>query len=248
MKGLYKIGSLLLLSIAALWGQTDANPLTVTASRSLAPQPDQVLFWVSVSSPLNTSLDDVVAALASLGITATDLGGVQISEMNSADGKSCVPDLQWTFTLGVPFAKLKDATSNLAALQQKIGQTIPGSTLTFSVIGTGISPQLQAAQQCSVTDLMADARVEAQKLASAAGGSIGPILALTDGSLGFASGIVAARRSLPSQIALVSTVVPAPAGCSTTTTTTVGSTLFTSNAISNPVSCVLVVKFALLRP
>lgn len=245
MKGLYKIGSLLLLSIAALWGQTDANPLTVTASRSLAPQPDQVLFWVSVSSPLNTSLDDVVAALASLGITTSDLGGVQSSQTTSVNGVSCAPQLQWIFTLGVPFAKLQDATANLAALQQKINQKIPGSVLSFGAQGTGVSPKLQAAQQCSITDLIADARVEAQKLASAADGSIGPILAMSDGSLGLASGIVAARISFPAQIALSSRLDPTPPGCITGLPVFAGSV---NNATSNPVSCVLVVKFALMRP
>ena len=59
-----------LLSGSLVFGQLDSNSITVTASRSVTFQPDQIVFSVDVSSPLDTSLDDVIAALASSGTIA----------------------------------------------------------------------------------------------------------------------------------------------------------------------------------
>ena len=67
---------LLILSVPAAFGQLDSNSVTVSATRSMTQQPDQVLFGVTVQSGLNTSLDDVVAALQGSGITAANFSAV----------------------------------------------------------------------------------------------------------------------------------------------------------------------------
>src|ERR1700730_7421267 len=67
---------LLILSVSAAFAQLDSNSVTVTATRSMTQQPDQVLFGVTVQSGLNTSLDDVVAALQGSGITSANFSGV----------------------------------------------------------------------------------------------------------------------------------------------------------------------------
>src|SRR5260370_6736842 len=58
--------------------QTDSNSVTVTASRTTTTtvQIDQALFGITVASDLNTSLDDVLAALQGSGITIANFSGL----------------------------------------------------------------------------------------------------------------------------------------------------------------------------
>src|ERR1700685_531265 len=66
---------LLLASAPPAFGQSDSNTITIAASRMLYVPPDQVRFSLSVTTPITMDLDQVVAALASLGVTAADLQG-----------------------------------------------------------------------------------------------------------------------------------------------------------------------------
>lgn len=159
---------LLLVSTSLGFGQ---QSLTVTASRSISLQPDQVVFGLSVTSGLNTGLDEVLAALGGAAISAADL--IIVSSSNSQV-------MQWTFRLNVPLSKMKDTSALLMGLQQTIAQNKSGLTLTFNVQGTQVSPQLQVSDQCPIADLVADARAQAQKIVNTTGGTIGPILALLD--------------------------------------------------------------------
>jgi hypothetical protein len=114
------IGALALSSV--VFGQPDLNSVTVTATRTIYAQPDQVVFAVNVMS--ETSLEAVVAALAGSGITASNLvsvGGFPVT----VNGAVFLP-LQWTFTLPAPLSKLKDTIASLSALQQTIAQKNAG--------------------------------------------------------------------------------------------------------------------------
>ncbi len=154
-----------------------AQSITVTASRTIYTQPDQVLFEVDVNSGLDASLDAVVAALAGSGITSANLSSVGGSGFSL---KSGVPTLQWTFRSSAPLSKLNDMIASFTTLQQNIAKKNAGLSMAFSVQGTQTSPQ-----QCSTPDLISDARAQAQKLANAAGVSVGPILAVSEsGSAG----------------------------------------------------------------
>jgi uncharacterized protein YggE len=51
------------------------------------------------------------------------------------------------------------------------------------VEGTQVSQQLQQSQTCSNADLVADATAQAQKLAAAAGLTLGPVLQLSNAGL-----------------------------------------------------------------
>ena len=68
---------LLLIPATPLLAQLANNTVTVTASQSSAAQPDEAVFSVTVGSGLDKSLDDVVAAVSAVGITAANV--VQIS-------------------------------------------------------------------------------------------------------------------------------------------------------------------------
>jgi hypothetical protein len=178
---------LLILSIPGAFAQLDSNSVTVTATRSMTQQPDQVVFAIIVQSGLSTSLDDVVAALHPLGITAANLSGVGsggqlFSVISPTPPQMITPMLEWAFALPVPIAKIKDTASAISALQKTIVQQNNGLTLSFNVQGTQVSTQLQQSQVCPIPDLLSDAQTQAQKLVSAAGLSLGSVLAMSSGT------------------------------------------------------------------
>ncbi|HUJ50759.1 MAG TPA: hypothetical protein VLW25_11190 [Bryobacteraceae bacterium] len=160
-----------------LLGQLDTNSVTVTASNSATLQPDQVVFSVEVDSGLNATLDDVVAALQGSGITAANFTGIN----NGLLPTTLVPQttIAWLFSLSAPLAKIKDTVSQLTNLQQSIAKQNNGLKMSFSVQGTQVSQQLQQSQPCVLSDLLANARTQAQNLASAAGFGLDVIQAMS---------------------------------------------------------------------
>jgi hypothetical protein len=192
----------------------------------MTQQPDEVLFGVTVQSGFSTSLDDVVAALHGSGITAANFVGVSMGAVLVFTGNPipappvspiAVPPLQWVFALPAPIAKIKDTIATLTSLQKSIAQQNNGLTLSFNVQGTQVSAQLQQSQLCPTPDLLADARTQAQKLANAAGLTLGTVLAMSSGTS--ISGGVGLVTSVPSFL--------------------LGS--------ASPAVCSMTVKFALLR-
>jgi hypothetical protein len=175
---------LLILSVPAAFAQLDSNSVTVSATRSMTQQPDQVLFAVNVQSGLNTSLDDVVAALQGSGITAANFSGVSTGAnlVLNLQPTMAPPLLQWIFALSAPLAKIKDTIATLSALQKSIAQQNNGLMLSFNVQGSQVSAQSQQSHVCPTSDLLADATTQAQKLAAAAGLSLGAVLAMASGT------------------------------------------------------------------
>lgn len=182
------------VSVSVAFGQIDSNTITVTASRNTNLQPDQVVFSVDVISGADASMDDVIAALAGSGITAANF--VRLIPLQQQFALQTLQlSLDWNFTLPVPWSKMKDTIAMLTALQKSIAQKNSGLTLTFSVQGAQVSQQLAQSQTCSVSDLLADARKQAQKLADAAGLFLGGVLAMS-GSTSTSSGSPASLSAL----------------------------------------------------
>ena len=170
---------------------------------------------MSVSAGAATSLDQVVAALSSLGISSSNLTGV--------NNTFSPPNLQWNFNLAVPISGLTATIGSLTKLQQTITQNNSGLSLSFSVNGTQISQQSQQTQSCSNSELIADATAQAQKLAAAAGLTLGPIAKLSNGPLPQTYAVL--------YDPLVGYVVP---------------NNFRLGLVASPVTCSLVVEFRLL--
>lgn len=196
---------------APVFGQLKSNTLAITAARSIIAQPDQVVFGITITSPLNATLDQVVAALSPLTVTSADLTGV---------GNSTSQVLQWTFTYAAPLTNLSATIASISAVQQRMSVRNMLS-LSFTVIGTQVSQQLQQAQTCSNADLISDATAQAQTIAAAANLTLGPILKLSN---------VPTESIYPAYLSLVSgafsAVLYAPA--------------------SQPITCSLLVQFQLL--
>jgi hypothetical protein len=151
-----------------LFGQTDENTITITAYRQVTLQPDQMLFGVSVTAAETAGLDDVLAMLPGTGITGSNLTGV-FGFTGSA--------VAWSFQYAVPLAQSGATVALLSQLDKQSGDSI-----TFSPEGTQVSQGLQQSQPCSQTALVGDARAQAQSLAAAAGYTVGPVLAVSDGT------------------------------------------------------------------
>jgi uncharacterized protein YggE len=186
--------------------QLETDTITIQASRSMNLTPDQAFFSVSVSASPDAGLDQIVAALSGLGITASNL-----SSMFAMDNQS---SLQWSFTLAVPFTKMKATIATLTALQQAITKNNSGMSLAFGVQGTRVSPESIQSQTCAAKDLVADALAQAQKVAAATGLAIGPIVAISDGSSATSPAYVANAWfavGLPSFLLGYTTM---PSGCS----------------------------------
>jgi hypothetical protein len=77
---------------------------------------------------------------------------------------------------GVPAVAAGAADGPNTALQKTVAQKNEGLSLSFTLQGTTISPQLQ---NCDFAALVNDARAQAQKIASPAGASAGAIVGLS---------------------------------------------------------------------
>ena len=188
---------LALLTFASLISaQTDSNSITVTASRTPNLQADQTVFGVSVISGLNATFEDVLGALQGSGIALANFTGVTTapyyiigvlqpaSDPNPVTPPAPPPTLQWSFSLPVPLSKIKDTIGTLTTVQQNVARKNNGLSVLFQVQGTQVSAQSQQSQACVLSDLIADARAQAQKLADAAGLGVGAILAMSGATSG----------------------------------------------------------------
>jgi len=174
-----------MMFIPLAFGQLDANSITVTASRDITPgQPDQVLFSVDVMSGFDTNLDDIIAALQGSGITVTNFSGLSSSFLSFSVGVGIPslppPMLDWSFRFAVPFSSTKDTMAKLSTVQQSLAKKNTGLSISFTIIGAQVSAQSQAT--CPFSDLVADARARAQRVADAGGVAVGNILAMSSAS------------------------------------------------------------------
>jgi uncharacterized protein YggE len=198
-------------------GRPGPNSITITATRTSNTPPDQALIAINMTSAPTASLDDITAALSGAGITGATFTGISTTTIYVANGNQTVPQsvLQWSFSLTAPLASLKSALAPLVAAQQTIAKQNSGLALSFYIEGAQVSAQAHQAQPCSQSDLMSDARTQAEKVAVAAGVTAGPVLSISDSG---------SQTALPNYIAsdfllgvVTSVLYTAPASCSLTT-------------------------------
>jgi hypothetical protein len=162
-----RLGLALLFSYAALMAQT--NSVTVIASQS-GGQPDSAAFAITVTSGFNATVEAVVNAVSSLGLTTTDLVGIgQPSAPFTPPLRPAPPQEQWTFQLIVPFPQMTSTTAALTALQKSFAA---GLSLSWTVTGT---QSAASATTCNLADLAAQASAQAQTIAAAASVKLGAI-------------------------------------------------------------------------
>ena len=159
---------ILLIAASPVWAQLETDTITIAASRQVNLLPDQIVFNVQVLAPNTAGLDTALAKVAGTGITAADLTSVYNASNDN---------FSWVFSLPVPVSQAGATATLLTHLQQQSQQTVQ-----YYARETRVSPALQQSQGCSQANLVSDARTQAQNLAAATGFSVGPVLAISDGS------------------------------------------------------------------
>jgi hypothetical protein len=154
------------------------NNLTVTASRLMNAAVDLVVLSVDVLTPITAGRDDVFAAVQGSIATPANFNTVRTSYQYLPDGTTSNL-IDWTFLVTAPIGNFRTTVTQLQALQQAVAQKKNGMSVSFALYGTQVSTQAQQAQPCAVTDLLADARTQAQKMAVAAGAGLGNVLAMS---------------------------------------------------------------------
>ncbi len=155
-------------TLTATFGTAPANAagITVYATRTVNVPPDQAVVGAAVVAPADASIDDALAALPGTGFAASNLYNIYSSPQ--IYGATAT----WLFSMAVPFAKLG---ATLAALQK-----LPPSTVSFSIQGTQVSPQLLASQDCSYQSLLNDAQAQARQVTAEAGVQLNDLISVSD--------------------------------------------------------------------
>jgi hypothetical protein len=156
-----------------------ADTIAISAARTVNVPPDQVQLSITLQSDVGASLDQVVSALNGTGIAAADLSGVSSPASSTGPGSSY---LRWSFQLAVSISKLNTVAGTLAQIQQTLPKQNAGWDLSYFIGSSQVSAALQATQVCPYPALVGDAQAQAQKLAAAAGRTLGSILTVTDSS------------------------------------------------------------------
>jgi uncharacterized protein YggE len=124
-----------------------------------------------------TRMDAVIKALTDLGIDRADIATASVSLMPVYDNSgSHVTSYQAQNEITVTLHDLS-----------KVGTTIDAATAAGANVTNGITFQLSqgsAALASALREAVADARSQAEVLASAAGASLGDVLAISEGSAG----------------------------------------------------------------
>ena len=170
---MWKLWLVLCGVVTSAIAQTDASSITYTATRSVTTLPDQIRFDVVVTTSQDATLDQVLAILRPIGIVAGQL--VQVYDQTS-DQTPLKNPRRWSFAFTVPMTKTKPAVAALSAL--------PRDTVSFQASGASGATQMDDFSRCSYTDLLAEARAQALAMAALAEGTVGQILALSDGGEG----------------------------------------------------------------
>jgi hypothetical protein len=202
--------TLLLLLPSALHAQaagTDRT-ITVTASRNVNVAPDLGVITVDVLTSTGATLDDVLAAAQGSIVTAANFTSVYTNATYDPTLKKYQDTLDWSFTLTAPLSNLKTTLGQLDALQVAVGTKSNAMAVSYSVRGTQTSAQAMAGQNCAASDLVSDARAQAQKMAVAASLSVGAVVAVSGTSVvtppsgGFSAGTYQPTCSLTVKFAL----------------------------------------------
>src|SRR5690348_13133079 len=159
---MYRLTALLLLPWLAA-AQLTPNSVTVTASRDLTAQADQVQFGITINSGTDATLDDVVAVARGAGLTQANFTGVNYSSFSSGIqpvtgvGTLLVPrpPVAWSFVTATAISDMKSTIGLLTALQTNLAKD-GKYALSFNVNGTQVSPKAQQALTCPISDLLAD--------------------------------------------------------------------------------------------
>jgi hypothetical protein len=191
--------ALILAMAGAAFAQVDG--IATTATRSVTLSPDEVTFNVTVIAEISTTLEQAVAAVQDAGVTSKNLLGIASSEEYYGPSPlSRTSRLTYGFTVTQPYSKMKETTEKLEAARRRLAAE-SGGDVVFTLYVNATEKAVQDARQRLVTELLAEAKSNAQFLANAAGLTLGGLLNVSEnvypasgvpgpyyGSISFSSG------------------------------------------------------------
>jgi len=161
-----------LVLAASLWGQLDG--ITVTAYRAVTLPPVEAVFNVTVTADQATTLDEVLAKLKELGISAQNLVNVNTVPYGPTPVSLRVT---YGFNVTVPLDKLKEMSEAIARLRRtELELDIQG----FNVGMSAGSAAFEEARKRVLPELLRDARARAEEYASAAQLKVGAIASVSE--------------------------------------------------------------------
>ncbi len=155
----------------------ESKSITLTVTKTVALQTADVQVSVNILGDLDTTLEQVLAAVKDVGLTGQDLAGLGTTPMGPR------PDqfrLNYSFRLVVPFARMKQTLEALDRLRRTIDTNLELQYYTLAVAASAAA--FEEARQRALTDLIQEAQRKAQSLADAARLKLGPINAVSDSS------------------------------------------------------------------
>jgi len=179
----------LLALAASLWGQLDG--ITVTAYRTVTLPPVEAVFNITVSADQTMTLDEVVAKLKELGVTAQNLANVTTAPYGPYGPSSLALRVTYGFNVTVPLDKLKSMSDAIARVRRtELELEIQG----FMVGLSAGAAAFEEARRRALPELLKDARTRAEEYASASQLKVGAIASVSEYSptygyvAGFSSG------------------------------------------------------------
>lgn len=168
-----------LLAVAgAVFGQSDSNTITITASRTVPAQPNSATVQVQVALPQASTLDNALAITKAAGFAASDFTGLSgPSYVYNPFPGNFQPPVYWTLSKTVSAADVPAILSSLDSARKAMLQNQSGTDLLYSV-----SNAIPQAPDCVYPALIGDAQAQAAKVAEAAGRKAGGIISLAQGA------------------------------------------------------------------
>jgi hypothetical protein len=170
-----------LLASGLAVAQFDQDSITIVSTAvSPTPPPGTITLSVDVLAPGGTGFDEILSALAPVGVSEHDLIRVDPSSPAGCQlvtqplSWQCNPALAWRFGFTAPVSGLPEM---LAKLARAAAAAKPGTIISYSA-NSG-SPA--NAPDCAYPALISTARRHAENLAAAAGLRVGKVTALSDG-------------------------------------------------------------------
>jgi len=171
-----------LLSAQLGLAQFGPDGISATVSRNVTLAPDEAGIDLLVVTDLGTTRQQVADVLAAAGFPAPVLVAVSTQSLNSysPDPSVSAPQMNYQFAISVPATDLKDVSQKLEALRTSRRDPIQDVFYQSNLRASQTS--VDDARQRLRPQLIAQARQQADALASAAGLKAGAVLGLSDNS------------------------------------------------------------------
>jgi hypothetical protein len=166
-----------------VFGQPSPEGITVTISRQLTAAPSEAQFLINVAADGSKTLEEVVAVVQPLGITASDLVSVTTFPYGGPFPYTGPPDpskVNYLFRLAAPAAKTKETIDRISRLRRDLDASFD---LQQQMVGIGpAAGEVEQARKRMLPELLMEARRRAEELASAANVKVGSVQGMFDSS------------------------------------------------------------------